>query len=428
MDVNTAVTKYEKIVAPENYKRPKAIYTKKMLDEAKEKIQELGYMDSLERRYAKLDDITINNILFSNKDSAKRIQGNVFDEMESNIPIDVKKFSKVEEIGINDFINNVLPSAKEVEVLLENNHMNNMVSLIAPENKDSKSMFKWDNNFSWAYTGNITDSSMKQNVKNAGGDVEGDLRFSIQWGENEKDLNDLDAHCTINKNTRKRIEIYYGSKRDSYTSGVLDVDIIPPVKSAQVENITWANRNSIPDGTTFEFYVKCFAKRGGKTGFRAEIEFDGIIHSYDFNRELMSGNKIDVAIVTYKDGKFIIEEKLKSEASSREIWNVKSNQFVPVSVVMYSPNYWDEQKGIGNQHCFFMLKNCINEESPNGFYNEFLKEDLITHKRVFEALGSKMSVKEVDDQLSGLGFSLSKRNELTVKVIGSTERVMKVKF
>jgi len=35
MNLDTAVTKYEKIVAPENYKRPKAIFTQKMLEEAK---------------------------------------------------------------------------------------------------------------------------------------------------------------------------------------------------------------------------------------------------------------------------------------------------------------------------------------------------------------------------------------------------------
>ena len=72
MDLDLAVKKYEQIVAPANYKRPKAIFTKKMLEDAKKTITELGYMDALQRRFATLDDITVNNILFSNKRRCKK--------------------------------------------------------------------------------------------------------------------------------------------------------------------------------------------------------------------------------------------------------------------------------------------------------------------------------------------------------------------
>lgn len=433
MDLDLAVRKYEQIVAPVNYKRPKAIFTKKMLEDAKKTITELGYMDSLQRRFATLDDITVNNILFSNKDAAKRITGamDLFDEMEQDVAIDPKRFSKVEEISAEDFIKNVLPVAKELEVYLENKHIQNMVSLIAPEVAAAKTMFKWNNGMSWAYTGNITDSDIKENVKAAGGSVTGIVRFSIQWNDKDgKDNSDLDAHCIEPKGGE---HIYFGHKISRYTGGELDIDITDPIYQCKsnggvaVENITYPSKERMKPGT-YKFYVNQYSFRNSQ-GFKAEVEVNGEIHSYEYNSPVR-GN-VDVAeVILDQSGNFKVVDKLPGNCAtiSKDVWGIKTLQFTPVSVVCYSPNYWDEQKGIGHQHLFFMLKDCINPEEPNGYYNEFLKPELEQHRRVFEALGSKAHVKDVDDQLSGVGFSLTKRNDLIIKVKGATERVLKVKF
>ena len=426
-ELNEAVRRYEAIVAPANYKRPKAIYTAKMLEDAKKTITKLGYLDSLRRRYARLDDITVNNILFSNRDAAKRIRGaDVFEEMLAGAKFSPKKFDRVEEVPVEKFLSDVLPGATELEAFVENRHAKNMVSLITSAVSGSPSMFKWDNPFSWAYAGNIADSDIRENVKNAGGNVHGVLRFSIQWNDgNEWSKNDLDAHCTEPGGH----EIYYGDKVSYSTGGALDVDIIHPDKSVPaVENIVYASKQRMRSGT-YLFRVHQFTNRGGRDGFRAEIEMDGQTFQYNYARELRQGEVVNVAAVTLnQDGTFSIKSFIDSTASSRDLWGVKTMTFVPVSVVMYSPNYWDEQSGIGNKHYMFMLANCVNPEQPNGFYNEFLKQELADHRRVFEALGSKMAVEAAEDQLSGLGFSSTQRNELIVKVKGATERVMKIKF
>lgn len=433
MDLDLAVRKYEQIVAPVNYKRPKAIFTKKMLENAKKTITELGYMDSLQRRFATLDDITVNNILFSNKDAAKRITGamDLFDEMEQDVAIDPKRFSKVEEISAEDFIKNVLPVAKELEIYLENKHIQNMVSLIAPEVADAKTMFKWNNGMSWAYTGNITDSDIKENVKAAGGSVTGIVRFSIQWNDgNGKDNSDLDAHCL---EPQGGDHIYFSHKISRYTGGELDIDITDPIYQCKsnggvaVENITYPSKERMKPGT-YKFYVNQYSFRNSQ-GFKAEVEVNGEIHSYEYNSPVR-GNVQVAEVVLDQSGNFKVVDKLPGNCAtiSKDVWGIKTLQFTPVSVVCYSPNYWDEQKGIGHQHLFFMLKDCINPEEPNGYYNEFLKPELEQHRRVFEALGSKAHVKDVDDQLSGVGFSLTKRNDLIIKVKGATERVVKVKF
>ncbi len=424
VELNEAVRKYEAIVAPTNYKRPKAIFTKKMLEDAQKKLEEQGLIDSLGRRFATLDDITVNNILYSNRDSKKRIEGSVFDEMSSDASIGKHKFDRLETVKINDFVTKILPSVKNMEVYFENKHNPNLVSLIAPKIKNSKTLFKWNNGFSWAYKGNITDS-IKERVKNLGGKVDGVLRFSIQWNDGEYNPNDFDAHCI----EPSRNEICFYQKRNPATSGMLDVDIIHPENGVTaVENITWQNKSKMGYGE-YKFFVHNYSNRGGRTGFSAEIEYEGQVYLFNYNKELRQNEDVQVASVFYsKQEGFSIKEKLPSSTSSRTIWGLSTNKFHPVSVFMYSPNYWDEQDGIGNRHYLFMLKDCIDDEEPNGFFNEFLKEDLLEHKRVFEALGSKMKVEDSKDQLSGLGFSSTKPDSLVVKVEGSVNRILKIQF
>lgn len=436
VDIEEAVKKYETITAPSNYKRSKPIFTKKMLEDARKTIEDLGYSESLPRRFATLQDITVNDILFVNRNDAKKMKDgdSIFDQLSkmASSPKEAKpqKFDGVEEISADAFVSDILPTAEEVQVYLENKHSGNFMSLIAPKNESSKSMFKWGNNFSWAYSGNVTDS-MKERVKEFGGRVDGDLRFSIQWNEDGHDNCDLDAHCVERFGMYGAYEIYFGSARAprfSPTRGQLDVDIIHPNGNVAVENITWATRKTMKPGI-YKFFVHVYSGRAAK-GFRAEIEFDGNIYSFNCDRPISCGQKIYVADVEYcQDGTFKIHPSLPLGSSSKDIWNLKTNEFVPVSTICYSPNHWSTaEHQTGHKHLFFMLKDCKSDETPSGMFNEYLVDELYSHRRVMEALSNEMRVAESDDQLSGLGFALDKRADIVVKVSGTETRVFRVKF
>ena len=438
VDLNLAVKKYEAIVAPSNYKRPKAIFTQKMIEQAQQEIMEMGLLDSLGRRYAKIDDITINNILFANRDAQKQMAGNsVFDELKKEVTIIPKNFDKVEEVTIEHFLEHVLPKTTNLEILLENKHASNFVSIIAPKIEDSPSMFKWNNGFSWSYAGNITDS-MKERVKAAGGRVDGVLRFTHSWNELERNKSLMDLHVflpTHNGHVDGKHDEYGNGERVGWnkrihykTNGSQDVDYVneAPINFVPIENITFPDINKMPEGKYIcKIHNWNFRNSGGKG--KAEIEFDGNIYQYEYPKTEHK-EWITVAEVTLKNGKFSIEHKLPESHASKTIWNVATNQFHQVSTLMFSPNYWDEQAGIGHKHYIFTMKDCKNDSNPNGFYNEFLKEELLKQKRVFEALGSKMRVEDSDEQLSGLGFSSTQRNSLICKVEGHTTRMIKLIF
>ena len=415
-DLESAVKAYEQVVAPANYKRPTALVTESMIKRALETIDNLGIEPALYRRHAVLEDISVADVLYADRTASTKMQG-VAGLLKGEVKVSTKSLGKIEEIGIDDFIANVLPTCTSLEVLLENKHSSNFCNLVAPMDTTAKGIFKWGSNFSWSYNGNIADS-MKQNVKNAGGNVEGCLRFSIQWNDNNNNGNDLDAHC-IQPNGR---EIYYGDKNGGM-SGTLDVDIINPGSKVAVENIIYTDISRMKDGK-YEFFVINFNGSSGRN-FTAEIEFDGVTHSYSY--EGLTKGKMPVATVTKKGNTFTIDHKMKSSESAKEIYGLKTQQFHKVNLVTLSPNFWDE-KSIGNKHFMFILEGCKNPEPVRGFYNEFLDDSLNEHRKVFEVLASKMQCPYEEEQLAGLGFSSTQRNELTVKVQGSFTRTLKIKF
>ncbi len=421
-DIDDAVRAYEVKNAPANYKRPTAIVTKAMIEQAKKTVSELGLTDSLTRRYAVLEDISINNILFADRSAKTRIN-DVFDELSAATPKTVKNLDKVEEVTIEQFIKNILPQATSLEVMFENKHTPNLVSLVAPAEPSAKTMFKWDNGFSWSYNGDMADS-IKERVKQAGGKVDGDLRCSLSWFN----YDDLDLHMV--EPGPKSETIYFGSRRSSATGGNLDVDMNAGSGKTRnaVENICYPDRNRMKEGV-YILKVNNYSKRESiDVGFTVEVEFDNTVHTFNYTKAVPNGHTIQVAQIRWdrKEG-FSIVKSIPSTAVSKNVWGLPTQSFHKVNVLMLSPNYWDD-KGVGNKHYFFMLDKCINDGTARGFFNEFLSSELDKHRKVLEVVGSKMKTDKSDDQLSGLGFSSTQRNTLVCRVTGAFSRIVKIVF
>lgn len=427
MAVEDAVRIFESMVAPANYKRPTAVVTKAMVEQAKNKIEELGLTSALQRRYANMVDISVNNVIFADRSIRPNMNANddVFSELSrkavarrgvSNTT--KKKSTGVNEITIEDFLSNIIPNITSLEVMMENNHTNNLVSLIAPVDDNAKNMFKWNNAFSWSYNGDVTDS-IKERVKKAGGSVVGVLCCRLAW----YNYDDLDFYMLEpNLNT-----IYYGRK-SSNLGGMLDVDMNAggPKSREPVENIFYATSRHMLEGD-YKLSVNQYNKREtSNDGFAVEIDANGETYNFSYDQPLATQKTVSVATINYsKANGFTVTGRVSATKANKTVWNVTTNNYHKVNMVMLSPNYWDGN-GVGNKHYFFMLDQCRNEEVARGFYNEFLMEELAPHRKVIEMVASKMKTEEDENQLSGLGFSSTLPNSMMVRVDGT--RTMKIIF
>ena len=417
-----AVAMFESKVAPENYKRPKAVVSSKMVQEAQEKIKELGFEESLNRRFAVAEDISAANVLFINRDIKDKVK-NVFDAIPTTKPsVNPKNFDSVVEMSLDKFISDVLPRTEALEILVENRHRSNFMSLTTAVSPTAPSMFSWNNPVAWVYNGELADASLiTQRVKSAGGKVDAVLRVSLGWYNPD----DLDLHVREPGGSI----IYFGNKQSS-SSGYLDIDMHALThrhpEMTPVENIRWTDPDRMKSGV-YKVQVDNFQKRhNGDYGFEIEVVCGD--QSYAFKRVEPIGDRqmVDVCTFEWSKEKGITNCSLPEHASQSKIWGITTNNFHPVSMVVKSPNQWSDVK-IGNPHLFFILKDCINSDEPRGIFNEFLTDKLTPHRKVLEILGSLLKVSKSQDQLSGIGFSSSaKREPLTVKVTGAITRVIKI--
>ncbi|MCO8275094.1 hypothetical protein M1L60_31395 [Actinoplanes sp. TRM 88003] len=421
VDLEQAVRSFESKVAPQNYRRPRALITPAMVKAAMKTIDELGLEESLQRRFARLSDVSVTNVLWVDNDTQARmkdgLEGLLMQAATTTSSARLRD-AKPEEVPVVTFMKDILPGAATVDLYVANSHEPHFVSLTTGRHPGAPRLFTWDNDFGWSYNGNVTDS-IKERVKRAGGNVTGKLRVSLSWFNHD----DLDLHVFEPGGDH----IWWKNKLDK-----LDVDMNAGGRFTRqpVENVTWAGK--VPDGE-YRIEVNQFNQREGtQTGFVIETESNGRLEHYSYERAVGQKQTVEVGRMTVEREvitAFRPGEAMKAGRAGQELWGITTEQFVPVSTVMYSPNYFDDNE-VGHRHYFFVLKGCVNDQPTRGIYNEFLRGDLQPHRKVFEVLGDRTKCEPSEDQLSGLGFSSTVRNSVVAKVktTGGRRRLISIQF
>ena len=446
-ELNKACEDWNKRVDPANYMKASAPITQRQINEAMKFAQENGYEGSFIRRCAVLEDIKVCDILHANSGSGEIKAVSVFDSIKPTSTRHKRsEFDGIQEVPIEKFMRDILPGCQSVEAYLTSSHKGNFVTLTTPVDQETKPIFKWNNNFSWTYNGNLAGKSqLRDAVIKAGGRV-GVIRFSHSWNELERNESLMDAHVFMpgdhygNANAsldRDGTHDYYpqgqrvgwNHRNDAPSGGVQDVDYVDqaPRDYIPVENITFPDITRMPEG---KYYYKIhnwsYRKTSGKG--KAEIEFDGQIYQYVYPA-LKHKEWCTVAVVTLKNGQFSIEHKLplaNFDEKEETIYGLDTNKFHKVNLICLSPNHWGSN--IGNKHYFFMLDGCTAPDRIRGFHNENLIPELLQHRKVMEVLGAKLMVDSIPGQLSGLGFNATVKDSLIVRLKGSHSRVIKILF
>lgn len=428
-ELNAACQTWNKRVDPVNYMKTTAPITKRQIEEAKSFVEENGYTESFDRRFATIDDIKVSEILHSNVGSGEIKTVSIFDTVKSTSTRHKRsEFDGVEEVTIDKFMKDILPSCTSVEAFLSNKQDGNLVSLTTANVKTSKPIFKWSNNYSWTFNGNLAGKSqIKDAIQSRGGKTEGVVNIRLAFPNT---ISDYDLHV---REPNGVTEIYYSNRRNvQSSSGVLDLDAqgadghFPPEK--RVENIIYSDKSRMPKGK-YVVFVHNYNENDRNFGFTVEIEIKGEVTTFNYNTFIRNKGIVEICYLNVGN-EIEIQPILpvgQSNSISKEVYGLQTNEFHKVNLICLSPNHWDENS-VGNKHYFFMLAGCKCPTSIRSFHSENLIPELAEHRKVLEVLGSTTMIEPTDKQLSGLGFNATVRDELIVKLQGTHKRVLKIKF
>ena len=430
MDTRLIASRFKDKMDPAVHGRSQSAPTAGGIAQAEKLIEQLGIADSLERRYARLEEIPEEHKLWVNNSAIKEMKttakkqtgGGVFGGITPkgktttttsdgiDLPTTIMTYSK--------FARTVLPGVTNLEVKIDN--PNHLMALVTAANEGSENILQWNNPFSWYYHGGI-DAEMKRRVEEAGGRYENNIiRCSLLWNS----YSDLDIHCV----TPDRTHIYYGHKEDRF-GGNLDIDMNAGGKQSDkpVENIRWSRR--APEGH-YKFYVYNYSDRNGRHNpYKVELEINGVVHSVE-GVATGTGYEKTAFEFDYNHGEVHNLKGAESSSTVTEDWNVDS-EFVKVNAIVESPNLWGDKqvKHVGS-HTFFILDGVkdTSEGKGRGFFNETLKSELYEIRKTLEAYTAQTPIEGTEDATAcGVGYSDQNDWNLILKVTkGTSTQLIKI--
>lgn len=406
-DLQVAIEKYEAMVNASSYNTSTAAPTEVQAVRAIDVIDKLGLRASLPRRHASVADISPADVLYVDRTVKTGMSDPLLDMFIGSTAVGKRKNVQTgDSISVSELIE-MVPDITKLEAYVGKDLLNNAVTLIAPVNADAPSLTKWGNPYTLTYTGDVTDAITKR-VRKAGGAAPEVFGISYMWHNTD----DYDISVLMPDGTLVSWEnTDYRSKR------ILDVDRNADNAAATVKPVENLNLDHIIADGEYVFRVHNFDKRNVGSGFNAKSEcmivHDGVKTTYQLHDQLDNRELLVICTVSVKDGKQVnleVNKQFKPYVNGDE-YNIAVGEYLPVSMIMNSPNHWDTGNKKGPKHHVFMLEGMTFTGKPKGFFTEYLLPELHTERKALTVLADKMRCEESSDQLTGLGFSDNVREQ-----------------
>lgn len=145
MAFDAVKARFEQKVHPLQYQRPQAAPSAQNLEAAEKAIEKLGMAKSLERRFARLDEVDKAWTPTARKAEAKG--SGVFGHLKPKGAVVPSVDAPASTMTWAKFEKTILPGAEAIEVYVPSH--GNFIALTGPVHADAPVIFKWGNPFAW---------------------------------------------------------------------------------------------------------------------------------------------------------------------------------------------------------------------------------------------------------------------------------------